>query len=82
MPVVKVEVYRFFALTVQAVSVAVADDGINEQGLLVGHAKVERRYVYGYGDADVVGVYLRLCRLLLGIADSLRASGEPITNNQ
>ena len=75
MPVVKVEIDRFFPLTVQAVPVAACNDSINTQCCLICHAKVERSHIHGYGDTEIVWVYLRLFLLLPRIADSLGSTG-------
>ena len=83
MPVVKVEIDGVVALTVQFVSVTVGNDGIDAQGCLVGHIEVERGDIDGYGDTDVVGVYIGLCGLLLRVADGFCASGQqPTANSQ
>ena len=76
MPVVKVEIDGIVALAVQLVAVAVGNDGIDALGRLVGHAEVERGDIDGYGDTDVVGVYVGLCGLLLRVADGFCASHQ------
>ena len=75
MPVVKVEIDRFFPLAVKAVSVTVCNDSINKQSCLVNHTKIKRSYIYGYGDTEIVWIYLRLFLLLPRIADSLGSTG-------
>ena len=75
MPVVEVEVDGL-ALTMLAVTMTVCNDSVNKQCLLVGHAKVKRCYVYGYGDTDVVGIDLRQSGFLLCIADGFGTGGE------
>ena len=76
MPLVYIEVHCFLTLAVQAVPVAVRNDGVNTQCLLVCHAEVEGSYIHGYGNTEVVGIDSGLYCLLFGIADGLRASGK------
>ena len=75
MPVVKVEIDRFFPLAVKAVSVTVSNNCIDKQSCLVNHTTIKRSYIYGYGDTEIVWVYLRLFLLLPRIADSLGSTG-------
>ena len=75
-PVVEVEIGRRPTLAVQAVAVAVGDDSIDEQGIVIGHREVERGDIDRYGDADIVGIDGWLVRLLLSIADGLCAGGK------
>ena len=70
-PVVNVEIDRLFSLAMQAVPVTVCYDRIDTRSLLICHTEVERSNVHGYSDPDVIGIDIRLSRLLLGIADSL-----------
>ena len=76
MPIINVEVNRFFTLAVQVVPVAVCNNGINTQCFLISHAKFERSNIYGYGDPNVVRIYLWQLGLLLCIADLFVASDE------
>ena len=75
-PVVEVEIGRRPTLAVQAVAVAVGNDSIDEQGIVVGHREVERGDIDRYGDADIVGIDGWLVRLLVSIADGLCAGGK------
>ena len=75
-PVVKTEVNRFLTLAVQAVSMTVCYDSVDEQCLLVCHAEVERRDIHGYGDTDVVRIDLGLSRLEPCIADRFVATDK------
>jgi hypothetical protein len=75
-PVVEVEIGRRPTLAVQAVAVAVGDDSIDEQGIVIGHREVERGDIDRYGDADIVGIDGWLVRLLLSIAYGFCAGGK------
>ena len=50
MPIVHVEVNGLFTLAVQVVSVTVCNGGIDQQGVLIGHAEAERSDIHGDGD--------------------------------
>ena len=82
-PVVKVEIDGIVTLAVQRVALAVGNDSINQQGFVVGHAEIERCDIDGYGDTEVVGVYVGQRGLLLRILNSRRTRGQqPTANSQ
>ena len=60
----------------QIVPVVVCNDSINTQCHLIYHVKAERSDIHGYGDTDIVGIYMRLFSLLLCIADGFCACSE------
>ena len=60
----------------------ISNDGINTQGLLARHAKIERRDIYRYGDTEVVGIDCRQIGLLLCIADGFGASHQNARGKQ
>jgi hypothetical protein len=58
------------------VTVAVGNNSIYEQGIVVSHREVKRSNIDGYGDTDIVGIDGWLVRLLASIADGFCAGGK------
>ena len=76
MPVIYIEIDRLLALTVQGASMTISNDGIDTQGILIGHIEAERCNVRGDGNTEVVGINIWLHWLLLGITYRLVGTGS------
>ena len=76
MPVFKVKIDRFIALTVQRVSMSVRDDGIDTRHCFINHGEVERCNINGYGNPKIVRIDLRQNGLLSCIANLFVAANE------
>ena len=76
MPVFKVKIDRFIALTVQRVSMSVRDDGIDTQHGFINHREVKRCNIDRDGNPEIVRIDWRQNGLLPCIANLFIATNE------